>query len=211
MNLFEAVKEMVPARAAAEHYGIRVSRSGMACCPFHEDKNPSMKVERRYYCFGCGAKGDVIDFVGRLFNLGPKEAAEKLAADFRVRHEGLRTGQRQERSSVLSKLAAAQEYRRTENRYCRVLCTYFQLLRDWKVRYAPQRADEDLHPLFREALGRTDEVEYLLDRLLSGTSEERAAVVRENGKELASLEKRLVAFSCAGKVRETRFSEELVI
>ena len=48
-------------------YGIEVNRSGMACCPFHDDKNPSMKLNEEYfYCFGCGATGDVIDFkIGR--------------------------------------------------------------------------------------------------------------------------------------------------
>ena len=34
----------------------------MVCCPFHNDRTPSMKVDSRFYCFGCGASGDVIDF-----------------------------------------------------------------------------------------------------------------------------------------------------
>ena len=55
MNVFEAVKQSVTTRQAAEHYGIRVGRNGMACCPFHNDKTPSMKLDRRYHCFGCGA------------------------------------------------------------------------------------------------------------------------------------------------------------
>ena len=54
----------------------------MACCPFHDDKNPSMKVDQRFHCFGCGEDGDVIDFTAKLFALSPKEAAEKLAQDF---------------------------------------------------------------------------------------------------------------------------------
>ena len=81
-NVFEAVKQSVSTREAAEFYGIKVSRTGMACCPFHDDKNPSMKVDQRYHCFGCGADGDVIDFTAKLFDLSPKEAAEKLAQDF---------------------------------------------------------------------------------------------------------------------------------
>ena len=81
-NVFEAVKQSVSTREAAEFYGIKVSRTGMACCPFHDDKNPSMKVDQRFHCFGCGADGDVIDFTAKLFNLSPKEAAEKLAQDF---------------------------------------------------------------------------------------------------------------------------------
>ena len=52
MNVFEAVKQSVSTRQAAEHYGIRVGRNGMCVCPFHDDKNPSMKVDRRFHCFG---------------------------------------------------------------------------------------------------------------------------------------------------------------
>ena len=77
-NVFEAVKQSVSTREAAEFYGIKVSRTGMACCPFHDDKNPSMKVDQRFHCFGCGADGDVIDLTAQLYNLSPKEAAEKL-------------------------------------------------------------------------------------------------------------------------------------
>ena len=77
MNVFEAVKQSVTTRQAAEHYGIHAGRNGMACCPFHHDKTPSMKLDRRYHCFGCGADGDVIDFAAALYGLGKKEAAGK--------------------------------------------------------------------------------------------------------------------------------------
>ena len=60
MQLFDAVKEAVPARTAAEFYGIDVKSNGMARCIFHNDRNPSMKLDRRYHCFACQADGDVI-------------------------------------------------------------------------------------------------------------------------------------------------------
>ena len=67
MNLFETVKAAVTVRLAAEHYGLKVERGGMVRCPFHDDRHPSMKLNESYfYCFGCGATGDVIDFVARL-------------------------------------------------------------------------------------------------------------------------------------------------
>lgn len=66
MDIFEAVKQSVTTKQAAKHYGIYVNRNGMCVCPFHNDKNPSMKADLRFYCFGCGATGDVIDFVSRL-------------------------------------------------------------------------------------------------------------------------------------------------
>ena len=87
MNVFEAVKQSVTTRQAAEHYGIHVGRNGMACCPFHHDKTPSMKLDRRYHCFGCGADGDVIDFTAALYGLGKKEAAIQIAQDFGLSYE----------------------------------------------------------------------------------------------------------------------------
>ena len=46
-NIFEAVKESVTTRQAAEYYGVQVGRNGMACCPFHDDKHPSMKIDAK--------------------------------------------------------------------------------------------------------------------------------------------------------------------
>ena len=87
MNVFEAVKGNVTARQAAEMYGIPVNRHGMAVCPFHNDKNPSMKLDMRFHCFACQADGDAIDFVSRLFGLSGKEAAMKLADDFSIPYD----------------------------------------------------------------------------------------------------------------------------
>ena len=87
-SVFEVVKQSVTVREAAEMYGIAVGRGGMACCPFHDDRHPSMKLNEDYfYCFGCGATGDVIDFTARLYDLSPKEAAEKLAQDFGLAYD----------------------------------------------------------------------------------------------------------------------------
>lgn len=78
MNLFETVKSAVTVKQAAEYYGCKVNRGDMICCHFHDDRHPSMKLNRDYfYCFGCGATGDVIDFVARLFGLSSYEAAKK--------------------------------------------------------------------------------------------------------------------------------------
>lgn len=46
MTIFEAVKTTVAPRMAAEHFGLSVSRNGMVCCPFHDDRHPSMKDNR---------------------------------------------------------------------------------------------------------------------------------------------------------------------
>lgn len=81
--MFEEIKEMVSMRDAADRYGISVSRGGFACCPFHEEKTASLKIyDKSFYCFGCGAGGDVISFVAKLFSLGNSQAALRINEDF---------------------------------------------------------------------------------------------------------------------------------
>ena len=85
MGLFTQIKMAVSVKEAAEYYGLGVNRGNMVCCPFHNDRTPSMKLNEDYfYCFGCGVHGDVIDLVARLFNLSSYDAAKKLAYDFGI-------------------------------------------------------------------------------------------------------------------------------
>lgn len=84
MNLFETIKASVSTRQAAKAYGLEVDAHGMALCPFHDDHRPSLLLDQRYYCFGCHATGDVIDFAARLFGISQRNAALKLAQDFGI-------------------------------------------------------------------------------------------------------------------------------
>ena len=142
MTIFEAVKTTVTPRMAAEHFGLSVSRNGMVCCPFHDDRHPSMKLhEDHYHCFGCQANGDVIAFTSKLFGITPLEAARKLAADF---------GIREDRPSVLAKLKMYTTQAENEKLCFRVLSEYLHILQDWKKRYAPQTPEEEPDDRFVE-------------------------------------------------------------
>lgn len=197
MTLFQAVKHSVSTRQAAEYYQLRVNRAGFVACPFHNDRTPSMKVDTRFHCFGCGADGDVIDFAARLHGLDAKPAAEKLASDFHIPYE--KTGRRGK--PMRSVKSEEQMYRRLEDRCYRVLSDYLNLLRQWEVDYAPQPEDEIWQPLFTEALQRKDHIECLLDVLLSESTAERAALIREYGREVRMIEQRLSELA-AGTARE---------
>ena len=193
MSIFEAVKQTVTTRQAAERYGIRVGRNGMCRCPFHDDSTPSMKLDRRYYCFGCGATGDVIDFVSRLRGIGSKEAAILLAQDFAIPYEnsaGKTSKPRQQNTDE-------QNYQHME-RYCfRVLLDYYRLLCCWKEGYAPQTPEDGYHPRFVEALQKLSLVEYLLDEMLGGDMQARASVVIVYGEEVRKLEQRMAELAAA--------------
>ncbi len=191
MNVFEAVKQSVTTRQAAERYGIHVSRNGMCVCPFHNDKNPSMKADRRFYCFGCGTTGDVVDFVSRLHGIGSREAALMLAQDFSIPYEDGRNAGKQPIRPRLRRETDEQKFRRMERHCFRVLSDYCHLLRRWKEEYAPRQPDEAWHPRFTEALQNMSRLEYLMDVLLSGELPERAALVTDCGKEVRNLERRM--------------------
>lgn len=193
MNIFEIVKQSVTTRQAAERYGIRVERNGMCRCPFHDDSTPSMKLDRRYYCFGCGATGDVIDFVSRLRGIGSKEAAILLAQDFTVPHEGSTDKPSKPRQQNIDE----QNYQHME-RYCfRVLLDYYRLLCRWKDEYAPQTPEDGYHPRFVEALQKLSLVAYLLDELLYGDIQARASVVIEYGEDVRNIEQRMAELAAA--------------
>ena len=178
---------------AALVYGISVGRNGMACCPFHDDRHPSMKVDRRFHCCACQADGDVIDFTSRLFGLSSKEAALKLAEDFSISFD--RKGHDPPQKRVIKrKISEEMRYRQAEQKCFRVLCDYLRLLERWKEEYAPKQPEDDWNPLFVEALHRQPYIEYLLDLLLSDSIEERAFVVAEYGKEVRKIEQRISEF-----------------
>ena len=187
-NVFEAVKQSVSTREAAEFYGIKVSRTGMACCPFHDDKNPSMKLNEEYfYCFGCGATGDVIDFTAKLFNLSPKEAAEKLAQDFGLIYDS----QAPPRRRYVRQKTEAQKFREDRQRCYRVLSDYYYLLKKWEADRSPRTPEEEPHPRFVEAIQKKAYVEYLLDLFLYESEEEQKAWIAEHTAEITHLERRL--------------------
>ena len=189
MTLFETVKNSVTVKQAAEHYGCKVNRGDMICCPFHDGPASSMKLNRDYfYCFGCGAAGDVIDFVARLFGLSSYEAAKKLAYDFGIDPD------KPPAAVALKKPYPLARAFRNDEMYCqRVLCDYLHLLERWKVEYAPHSPEDELDDRFVEAGQMLEYVEYLLDVLMFAVLEQRVKSVDMLLKDgtIAALEQRL--------------------
>lgn len=183
MNIFQEMKERVTARQVAERYGLKVSRNGMACCPFHNDKYPSMKIDRNYYCFACGAKGDAVNYVAILFGLSQFKAAKKINEDFAL---GIPIGKEEVRKKwepevrkkekVPTKEERMQFVQKKIDKWARdaanVLLRYLRWIEFWKKFYKPESVEEEWHPLFAEALQNESKVSYLVDMLMFGTDEE---------------------------------------
>ena len=111
----------------------------MAVCPFHNDKNPIMKIDNRYYCFGCGEKGDAIDFVAKFYGLGKKDAALQIVSEFGISFDDNRC--RKPPPKRKRKLSPEQRFERVEKKCFRVLSDYLCQLREWQEQYSPHEAE----------------------------------------------------------------------
>lgn len=80
----DAIRRDHPIADVAVAAGLELRPTGgrlIAACPFHGDTRPSLVLyprTRSYYCFGCGAGGDVLDFVSRLHRVSFRDAAVLL-------------------------------------------------------------------------------------------------------------------------------------
>ena len=160
------IKQSITTRQAAESFGIPVNSHGMAVCPFHDDHNPSMKMDDNFYCFGCGATGDVITFTSRLFGISPASAARKLVIDFGISLE------ENSEYPVIPKSQAQKDFENWCHFASETLRAYNQLLFEWKF-LAPNGPGEDFHFLFVEALQNSARVKHLLCTLAFGSVEEK--------------------------------------
>ena len=198
VTLFEQVKECVTARQAAEHYGIKVKRNGMACCPFHKDRHPSMKADKIYHCFACGVGGDAIDFTARLFGISQYEAAKKLIEDFGLdikvedRNKYKRT--HQSRNILISKKPKVVMIREKLEQWLKhatdVLIRYLKWIQFWKEIYKPE-PEEEWHELFTEALANERKINDYLDVLMFGTGEEIVEFFKIKRREVEKIEERI--------------------
>ena len=154
MSLFQTIKAAVTTRQAAESFGLTVDKSGMALCPFHDDHHPSLKLYKRYYCFACGASGDVIDFTARFFGISNHSAAIKLTRDF-----GIDPRPPTELNIPIPDAEPFQE----EPPCIFALGEDLQRYRRWKREYAPKDPEEPWDDRFVEACRELSRAEYLLD------------------------------------------------
>ena len=188
---YARIKQSVTTRQAAESYGIHVDSHGMAVCPFHDDRRPSMKVDETFYCFGCGATGDVITFTSRLFGIAPASAARKLAMDF-----GISLDEESE-YPVLPKSRAQLEFKTWVHESLVTLWRYNQLLYEWKF-LAPAGQGEDFHFLFVEALQNSARVKHLLCTLAFGSVEEKRDIYLTCREEVKKIHERIQAYEHSG-------------
>jgi len=196
-NIFDELKCRLFMSDVARFYGLEINRAGFTACPFHPDKTPSLKIyAEHYHCFGCGAHGDVTDFVARLFHNSQYDAAVKLNADFGLHLTNQKTVPMQQ--AVSPEVA----YRNWLHSAERILNEYLNMLCRWQMEYAPKTPDEKLHPHFVESLTKMEQYRFLYEQIRFGSESEKRRLYlteHETLRKLAERMKQLTAVKSAPK------------
>ena len=190
IDIFSYIKERVTARRAFEYYGLTVDGHGFCRCPFHNDRHPSMKVDEKFYCFGCGAHGDAIDFVSKFFSMTLKEAALKIIDDFGYGEDA--------RLPAFSKPCTPKVVTETKEEWLLRATDILFSCRDYLLteqrKYAPRTPDEGFSPHLAETLRSLERVEYALEFLTGSDSIEREILYyeeKETVEEIGKLMKQI--------------------
>lgn len=167
-DLASRVRELVPAREAAEFYGFVPDRAGYICCPFHGERTASLKLfpDGGWHCFGCGKGGSSIDFVMELFGLEFRQAVVRLDMDFSIGLTGGRSAPA-ERSAILEERRRERERRAELEEQINFFTKEHYRLHENRKLFAPcgLPVETGFHPLFAEALRKLPEVQYRLEEL----------------------------------------------
>lgn len=156
-DLFRKVKEAVSMQQVAEYYGLQLNRKGLCQCPFHQDKNPSLKIYpdgKGFYCFTCGTGGDQIKFAALYSDMSNYEAAKTLAAAFHISlSEPVTYREKREAELARRRRAAVAAFKKRAMMYVKM---YWILLCE---------AIHERNEHFTEALQNITYIEYLLQNL----------------------------------------------
>ncbi len=168
-NYVPKIKEALTMRDVLSRYGFEADRANFICCPFHKEKTPSLRVYAKdFHCFGCHAHGDVITFVQKLFGLTFPETLKKINNDFSLNLFGTKTYDEYRKEQYQQKqLQARRERLKAEK--TQKEAEYWAAFDEWKRLddnkriYAPKTPEDELHPLFVEALQKLPHQRYLLE------------------------------------------------
>lgn len=130
----DEIKEQYSMADVVAMYGMRPDRIGMIRCPFHSgDRDPSMKIYKRdYHCFGCGANGDIFDFIQGMDNLTFREAFAMLGGSYEHTKESVfRMYHAQKKRDMQEKQKLIAERNRKLN------CVLISIYRKWIIKLEP--------------------------------------------------------------------------
>ncbi len=200
LSIFSEVKEYLTARQVAEYYGLQAKRNGLACCPFHDDKHPSMKIDKNYYCFACGAGGDAVDYVSRMFGLSQYDAALKLVGDFQlpISARGKAGFNEQEKARIRKEKAKKERIIHIKERFRKWCNQSIDILRNCLLEVEKienflreKQPDIVISDDYAQILHAAPIMNYWLDILCMGETAEKQELFIKNRREMEKLVQRV--------------------
>ena len=194
MYEFEKIKDNVRITDVAERYGIKV-HNGMCCCPFHNEKNPSMKLYEKqdrndnFYCFGCHKSGDAVGLTAGIFNISQLEAAKKLDNDFGL--GVFRNNSQKKSDDYETSIKIRKQEEEWVNSALKITSEYIRILGRWQEWYSPQSPESQLNPLFAESIMQKDYAEYIFDKLIQGLRGDNHKLYTDNKQAVMKIAQRL--------------------
>ncbi len=200
LSIFSEVKEYLTARQVAEYYGLQVKRNGLACCPFHDDKHPSMKIDTNYHCFACGVGGDAVDYASRMFGLSQYDAALKLIEDFQlpISVRGKTAFNEQEKARIRKEKAEKERIIHIKERFRKWCNQSIDILRDCLLEVEKvenflrnKPPDNVFSDDYAQILHAVPIMNYWMDILCMGETAEKQELFMKNRREVAKLVQRV--------------------
>lgn len=172
-DLKSEILQAVSINDILNRYGYKITNKDFISCPFHNEKTASCRIypeTNTFYCFGCGAGGNVIDFVAKISDKTFYEAMRLINTDFALNLPFDRQLTVREKTAfrIRQKERAEEERIRKEKNdeiyidYWQKFDRYEQIKRQ-KEKYKPNKGDTVLHPFFVEALRLIDNAKFELD------------------------------------------------
>ena len=185
MNIFDEVKARVDMRSIAAEYGFNPNRHDYICCPFHNEKTPSMRLyEQSFYCFGCHIGGDVIRFVSKLFDLSAIEAAKKLNTDFALSLDICQSNEIKPKEPIINQSQINTFFEDWQKWAFHVLNDYYKLLKAWYADFAPKTANDEPYTLWVKACNELPIIDYYCTVFIGGNDEARKRFFIDHRKEV---------------------------
>ena len=146
----EEIKREYSMRDILTRYGIQVNRSGMCCCPIHGEKHPSMKVYKdSFYCFACGAHGDIFSFIQQMDNCDFKTAYLSLGGTYEKQTENERAVTIARRERAKSERVRAKQQ---EEQLQKTLADCLTLLARVIKESSPKSIDDEISDTYCDAV-----------------------------------------------------------
>ena len=175
-DIFHTIKQEIPIADVVRAFYSDTTRNKINC-PFHQESRPSLHVyEDSFYCFGCGAYGDAIDFVAKLHDLQLIDAARLIADKFNLPVDKKPSIDELKRAEKIARRrSAAKKYKELEIKAFRNMADYRSLV----LKTIEICGLDNLSPSAERAAHKLPQIEHYMQVIVSGTTSERLELLRE--------------------------------